>query len=273
MDAQHSDVDWPMGERAVAGEEYARYAAVYDVLFGELDDDAGFYLKIARDYAGPSGSVLELGTGTGRVAARFLDAGHEVVGLDASVEMLAVAKQKLGHNPRFQALHGDVRTLRLGRTFPLAIAPYGMVAHLLTNEDRLAAFRTTREHLAPGGVFVFDDMPAWLGSHTDGTQLEQRRIGNDPMSGMRVRLLSNCIDVAGQPLTVRYDLVDWLAGDEVARRLVIRVIFRNIALADELRLLDEAGFSRVELYGDFDGHAFDRRDVTANRRLIVLAYR
>jgi hypothetical protein len=147
------------------------------------------------------------------------------------------------------------------------------VAHLLTDEDRLAAFRTTHEHLAPGGVFVFDDQPAWLVGPADGTHLEQRRSGHDPATGMRVRLLSNCIDVAGRPLTVRYDLVDWLAGNEVARRLVIRVIFRNVALADELRLLKEAGFSRVDLFGDFDGHEFDRQNVTNNRRLIVLAYR
>jgi SAM-dependent methyltransferase len=262
-----------MGDRAVAGEEYARYAAIYDVLFGELDDDSGFYQRIARDYAGPGGTVLELGTGTGRVAARFLEAGYEVVGLDASPEMLAVATRKLGSQPRFHAVQGDVRSFRLGRTFPLAIAPYGMVAHLLTDEDRLAAFRTTREHLAPGGVFVFDDMPGWLGGPADGTQLEQRRVGHDPATGMRVRLLSNCIDVAGQPLTVRYDLVDWMTGDAVARRLVIRVIFRNAALADELRLLGEAGFSKVDLFGDFDGHEFDRQNVTANRRLIVLAHR
>jgi SAM-dependent methyltransferase len=271
--SDHPDVDWPMSEPAAAGDEYTRYAEIYDALFGDIADDAGYYLGLAARFAGEGGTVLELGTGTGRVAARFLEAGYEVVGLDASPKMLAVAHRKLGHKKGFSAMHADVRRVRLDRKFRLAIAPYGMVAHLLTDEDRLAAFRNTYTHLEPGGALVFDDMPGWLAGAADGTRLEQRRVGRDPATGMDVRLLSSCIDVAGQPLTVRYDFVDWFSGSQVARRLVIRVIFRNVQLADELRLLRQAGFGRVELIGDFDGHPFDQANLSANRRLIVMAHR
>ncbi len=262
-----------MSEAAGSADAYVRYAAVYDALFGELADDVAFYLGMAAKLSGPGGDVLELGTGTGRVAARFLQAGHGVVGLDASPEMLALARRKLGDHPRFEGVHADVRSVRLDRTFGLAIAPYGMVAHLLTDEDRLAAFRTTREHLAPGGAFVFDDMPGWLAGPSDGTKLELRRTGRDPETGLTLRLLANCIDVAGQPLSVRYDLIDWLDGEQVARRRIIRVVFRNIALVEELRLLREAGFSRVDLLGDFDGRPFDHQRLADNRRLVVVAHR
>jgi SAM-dependent methyltransferase len=267
--------DWPMSDGDVSEEVYARWASVYDVLLGELApaDDAAFYIGVARDCAGPGGAVLELGMGTGRVTGRLLEAGFEVLGVDSSKEMLAQAARKLGDNPRFRAIHGDVRKERLGRTFRLAIAPYGMVAHLLTDADRVEAFRATWEHLEPGGVFAFDDMPGWLAGKADGTHLEQRLTGHDAATGMPVRLLSNAIEVAGKPLTVRYDLVDWLAGSEVARRLVIRVVFRNVPLDDELRMLREAGFSRVDVLADFRGRPFDRRNLAANQRLIVLAHR
>ncbi len=42
------------------------------------------------------GSVLDVATGTGLVAARLLAAGHRVTGLDQSADMLAVARERFG---------------------------------------------------------------------------------------------------------------------------------------------------------------------------------
>ncbi len=145
--------------------------------------------------------------------------------------------------------------------FALVVAPYGMVAHLHTDGERLAVFRNVHQHLAPGGVFLFDDMPGWLAGAADGGKLEPYRSTHDPATGMTVRLMTNMLDIAGQPLSVRYDFIDWLnAEHQVARRLVLRVRFRNIALADELSLLKQAGFGQVDLLGGFDGRPFDGDD-------------
>jgi len=53
--------------------------------------------RIPRD----GGRVLDVATGTGLVAGRLLAAGHPVVGLDQSVEMLAVARERLGRRMTF----------------------------------------------------------------------------------------------------------------------------------------------------------------------------
>jgi SAM-dependent methyltransferase len=264
------DLDWPMSETAGDGDEYVKYADVYDVLFGDLSDDAEFYIRCAGTRIREGGAILEVGTGTGRVAEHLLKAGYRVTGIDASAEMLAHAARKLtGYEGRFDWAQADVRRMSLGRTFPVAIAPYGMMAHILTDEDRRASFRRVYEHLEPGGIFVFDDMPGWLAGHADGKGLDVRRTGFDAAAGMPVRMMSNCIEVAGKPLSVRYDFVDWLDGDKVAKRLVIRVVFRDISLADELALLKEVGFHEVDLFGDFDGRPFDRQNLAANTRLIL----
>ena len=265
-----AQLDWPVNEPPRTGDEYLRYAEVYDILFGDIDDDAAFYLGCASSRLKVGGAVLELGTGTGRVAARFLGAGYSVTGVDASAEMLARSERKLGSfAARYRAVHADVRVMELEEHFALAVAPYGMVAHLLTDDDRLATFRRVHAHLKPGGIFVFDDMPAWLGGRADGSRLDLRRTGFDAVAGMPVRLQSNCIDVAGTSLSVRYDFVDWMDNGSVARRLVIRVVFRNIALEDELALLADAGFEVVEILGTFDGTPFDRSHLTSNHRLII----
>ena len=77
------------------------------------------------------------------------------------------------------------------------------------------------------------------------------------------------MDAAGEPLTVRYDFIDWLAGDEVTKRVVVRVVFRNIALDEETALLAAAGFEQIEVLGGFDGRAFDPSNLSANERLII----
>ncbi len=48
--------------------------------------------RVPRD----GGSVLDVATGTGLVAAQLLAAGHTVTGLDQSAEMLAVARGRFG---------------------------------------------------------------------------------------------------------------------------------------------------------------------------------
>jgi SAM-dependent methyltransferase len=259
-------VDWQLTSDHRPGEEYVQYAEVYDALFGELTDDAEMYRRYATELGGP---VLEIGSGTGRLAERLLRDGHAVTGVDASENMLAVAAEKLApFGDRYQAHLADIREMNLGKRFRLAVAPYGMVAHLHSDDDRQRAFRSVFDHLEPGGVFIFDDMPGWLAGPSNPTALDVRRTGFDARTGARVRLMSTSVDVAGKPFTVRHDIIDWLQGDEVAKRIVVRVVFRNIPLADELRLLSEAGFREIDLFGDFDGRPFDRVDLTRNRRLV-----
>lgn len=264
------DLDWPALDEARPGGEYARYAEIYDAVFGAMEHDARFYLECAKRCGGETTSILELGSGTGRVTEKLLAAGHRVVGVDASVEMLTRARRNLeAHGERYRGVHADVRAMSLGERFPLVIAPCGMVAHLLSDDDRRRAFRAVFEHLEPGGVFVLDDAPSWIAGAADGTQLELRRTGTDPSTGKTVRLLTTSVDVAHRPLTVRHDFIDWMDGTRVERRLVVRIVFRNVPFDAEVALLLEAGFSRVEASGGFDGRPFDAQAPARNDRLVL----
>ena len=261
---------WPPTDPLDCNSTYAAYAEIYDALFDHFSYETEFYVRQAQEIAGDGGRILELGSGTGRLTRHLLAAGFTLAAVDPSAEMLARAGPRLASfGARYQPHQTDIRQLRLGETFPLAIAPYGMVAHLLTDDDRLEAFTRVREHLAPGGKFIFDDMPAWLGPPADATQLHERSRGVDPATGLTVRLLCNTMDVADAPLSVRYDIIDWLRDEKVARRVIVRVVFRNIPLDEELRLLRRAGFDQIELLGDFKRNPFRRDDPAGNQRLVV----
>jgi SAM-dependent methyltransferase len=224
-----SVLDWPPAADAPPADTYASYADVYDLLYDDVDDDIAFYLAAAGTHVPAGRALLEIGVGTGRLTARLLAAGHRVAGIDAS-----------------RLMCGDIRNLALGATFPLAIAPFGMVAHLLTDADRLAAYRNVYAHLEPGGAFIFDDCPLWLSGPAEDHALVSTRVRPEPNGNGTIRLLSNTIAIAGEPLSVRYDYIDRLDRDgRVARRTVARIVFRDITVAEELALLGAAGFARV----------------------------
>jgi SAM-dependent methyltransferase len=134
-----------------------RDAAYYDKTYGSRRADVEYYVALAKKTRGP---VLEYGVGNGRVALKLAQAGVDVVGVDASREMLRDLKVKLARTPqlkrRVTTRSGDMRRVKLKRRFPLIIAPFNVVLHLYTREDVEQFLTRVREHLAPGGRFVFD---------------------------------------------------------------------------------------------------------------------
>ena len=68
-------------------EEYALWAPVYNLFYGPAHkrDDVSFYLKCAQRFGSP---ILEIGCGAGRLMEDLITAGHEIVGMDNSEEML-----------------------------------------------------------------------------------------------------------------------------------------------------------------------------------------
>ena len=57
-------------------------------------------------------------------------------------------------NPECEHLVGDMRTLRLGRTFD-AVLVHDAICYMTTEDDLRAAMATAVQHLRPGGVAVF----------------------------------------------------------------------------------------------------------------------
>jgi len=113
-------------------------------------DEAAVYLRLLDDALGrKASSVLELGSGGGQLAAHFGD-DREVVLSDLSETML---QQSRLHNAEREHVLGDMRTMRLERTFD-AVLLHDAVMYLTSPEDLRATFETAAAHLAPGGVFL-----------------------------------------------------------------------------------------------------------------------
>jgi ubiquinone/menaquinone biosynthesis C-methylase UbiE len=129
---------------------------------GELD----FYLELAPEAARDGAEVLEIGCGTVRIALRLAQAGVRVVGLDLSLSMLALAREKSGSLDGARWIEDEMRSFDQQRQFPLLLIPGHSLQHLLTAEDQLASLRCMQRHLLPGGkaVIHLDHQDyVWLG--------------------------------------------------------------------------------------------------------------
>jgi SAM-dependent methyltransferase len=234
-------------------------AAFYDFHATGLEGEADFYVQQAR---AANGAVLEIGCGTGRILIPTAQAGVNVVGLDRSPAMLAIAREKIRQcddqvQRRIELVEGDVREFDLARRFDLVTVPYRAFLHLLTSEDQRRALSRIREHLTDRGrlVFnVFDPNLEMIVAHLGptGQAIKKQAEFTHPATGRRVLVMD----------TRRYDLErqlvvqDWVfdevdeAGKLVARHynlLTLRYVFRY----EMEHLLELCGYEVDGLYGDF----------------------
>src|SRR5215203_16034 len=128
-----------------------RCADVYDQWFGYFDEAA---VDVLEGVAG-GGRALELGIGTGPMALPLAARGVEVLGIDASPEMLAVLRAKPGGESLPVTL-GDMADANVKGQFALVYVVYNTLFALQTQEEQVRCFRNVAARLTPGGTFVVE---------------------------------------------------------------------------------------------------------------------
>ena len=223
-------------------------AELYDEQYSRYREDIPFYTRLAEDYGSP---VLELGAGTGRLSLALASAGHKVTGLELSPEMRRLGLEKLaaaGPGTEVELLQADMRTFALDERFPLITAPFNSLMHLYTVADQDAVFSRVAQHLAPGGVFAFDLY------NPNFEELGRLRLASEwtHVGGDKSELfVYQANDPDSQTLLSRYYL-DSLKTDGSLGRRTATLRQRYYNRFELTRALQQAGFSVLKLYGDFD---------------------
>lgn len=143
-------------------EEFDAWAASYDQ--SVLDDGFPFtgYARVLetileKTRAAPREAVLDLGVGTGNLAARFDALGCQVWGLDFSKEMLALARGKLPQAVLSQADISGPWPADFQRRFHHIVSAYTF-HHFPLREKIALCRRILKEHRLPGGSLVIADL-------------------------------------------------------------------------------------------------------------------
>lgn len=125
----------------------------HDVECASYEADVPLWRELAKAAHGP---ILDLGSGTGRVALDLARQGHDITAVDADSALIdALAERARESGLRVRAVTADARSLSLpGARFALAIAPMQVVQLFGGAAGRSAALERMLGHLAPGGRFA-----------------------------------------------------------------------------------------------------------------------
>jgi SAM-dependent methyltransferase len=135
-----------------------RIAATYEAKWPELfepavlDPAVSFLAGLAR-----SGTALELGIGTGRLAVPLRQRGIRVHGIELSPAMAARLREKPGADGIGVTI-GDFATAKVSGTFGLAYLVRNTIMNLTTQDAQVECFGNVAGHLEPGGCFVIEVM-------------------------------------------------------------------------------------------------------------------
>jgi len=102
-------------------------------------------------------ALLDLACGEGSFAVAMAGRGYAVTGVDSSVDMLRLAREKATEaDGRIEFLEQDMRSLSLEGQFDLVTCWFDSLNYLLSVDDLKACYSGVHKALKPGGLFMFD---------------------------------------------------------------------------------------------------------------------
>jgi SAM-dependent methyltransferase len=167
----------------------AAQSRIHDERFGNLAREAAELVLERLSAAGlDSGTVMDLGCGSGIYAAAIGAAGYDVVGCDLSADMIELAR---ANAPDATIRHGSAHDADIPPA--VAVTALGEVLNYAIDAragiDAIAQLaRRAHDALAPGGVFVFD-----IATHGRGTYA-QFHVGDGWALGMHSRELGDTLE-------------------------------------------------------------------------------
>lgn len=236
--------------------EDPRLAGLYDA-FNPWGRDTDFYVALA----GPvPRRILDIGCGTGLLAAALAERGHDVAGVDPACAMLDVARRRPG---------GDKADWVQGLAADAPPGPYDLVAmtghafQVLLDDSAISdLFAQVRRRLTSGGAFAFETRNPVMQAWRHWTPEASRRSIQIDGQG-HVEAWHQATEPAGE--TVAFEsFYRFETGETLTSRGVLR--FPRQPQIDAL--LRQAGFTKVDWLGDWDGGPL----LEDSEELIAIAY-
>ena len=138
---------------------YTSFASVYDLFMDNVpyEEWADYLENILNRYGISDGLVADLGCGSGTITELLAAKGYDMIGIDISSEMLAIANEKKiksGHDILY--LCQDMREFELYGTVRAIVSLCDSINYILDEEDLLQVFKLVHNYLDYEGLFVFD---------------------------------------------------------------------------------------------------------------------
>lgn len=239
---------------------YEKLAYDYDE-FGPIEqylgDEKAFFDKVFSEHGVKS--VLDCACGTGQHLYMLAQFGLDVWGSDYSKSMLEVASKNLQEkNLNIPLGQCDFRFLeeKFNRTFDAIVCLTTALPHLHTDEDLLTALRSMRNRLNKNGLLVL----------TQGTTHYTLSLPSIEAVVNR-RDFSRVFVKEQDHGFLKIHILDLFHSEQRMESNQYNIVYRILLDEDYRSLLSQAGFSNIQIYGDYAMNAYSKE----SRRLIVVA--
>jgi SAM-dependent methyltransferase len=229
---------------------YEKSAHLYDLF------DRKPNVEFLRRYGSGFAEVVDIGSGTGRIAIPLAQRGTVVYCVEPSPAMRREFTRKLAVHTaiadRILLLGGNAESFALRRRFPAAFM-FGVFDHLIDDNTRLLALENINHHLMPGGTLVMDlcldgskdSAPVPAGDYRIGNKEYRRFIGSEM-----------CRDDKKRVTLVFETYESGKLVERIEERGMVGIVFRRRLLS----LLENTGFVVVNEFGDYESAAYNKGD-------------
>nr|WP_240449460.1 class I SAM-dependent methyltransferase [Streptomyces harenosi] len=197
----------------------------------------------------PGDALVDCPSGYGRHSVALAERGLNVTGVDINTRFLGLARERAArHGVAVNFVQGDMRKLP-------AVGPADAVINMFysfgffTEEEDVQVARGFQEILRPGGKFLMHTMvtvPAFADGRIPLEERRKLRSGSTLVSRRRLN-----------PVSRREEGIWSLLDDDGTERSLTPYDARIYTDEEFTALCREAGFSEVEVYGDWDGRPYE----------------
>ncbi|MFN2466387.1 MAG: class I SAM-dependent methyltransferase [Candidatus Dormibacteria bacterium] len=197
-----------------------------------------------------AGAALDLCCGRGRHSLELARRGFEVTGVDITPGYVQRAKVESSDEglAGIEFVLADVRDFERPGAFDLAISLYTSFGYFKDLTDDRRVLTHAYNALRPGGALLVET----LGKESAAMRLRRRHWFRPPGSPDDICFVENRVAGAWERLHLDWTLV---RADGTRRSAILDIrLFSAVEMAS---LLQDAGFTRVEVYGDLAGNPYN----------------
>ncbi len=227
---------------------YSKLAYVYDLLMEDApyDEWESFLETILTQEKTSPKRVLDLGCGTGEMTLRLANKYPQVIGIDNSDDMLSYAQMRSNSDElqNVTFLNQDIRNLNGIENQDLVLSVFDVINYITSKNDLLDVFQGVFKSLNKKGLFIFD---AHHIEHFNKNMVGQTfaEIYDD----ISYVWFCEAGEKAGE---VMHDLTFFVQHGQMYERFDEQHFQRTFTVNEYRKILNEAGFKKIDVYGDFN---------------------
>jgi len=192
----------------------------------------------------PVNSVLDLCCGPGRFAGLLAKVGYKVTGVDRTPFLLEMAKREYGDTGNVEWVLSDMREFVRKESFDLVLNLYTSFGYFKDPAEDLLVLKNIAQSLRPGGSFVIEVM---------GKEVVAKDF--EPITASKIE---DGLFVQSHEILENWNRIrtEWTL---IKEGNIKTFTFEHslYAASDLIRLCELAGFSDIQVFGDFDGRPYD----------------